>query len=118
MEGGPRRVPQDSLPAWAPLGRMSFVLSGVAQTFFCEAPPSKILSHAAPTSICLREAVAYTTWLEAARAKVTACIAAAGLRPCVFHCPGILTAIGPAKQWLLDAGFVATPSGLRTPYSA
>ncbi|CAE7415834.1 unnamed protein product [Symbiodinium sp. CCMP2592] len=110
-----RAFPQDDAPVWTCPGRLAFAISGTPCTFRVEPPPPYVLRHDIPTSLRLREAVAYTTWLEATCRTVAHCLTAAASQPCRFVCPGVLCALGPAKDWLLAAGFQPTDFGFRTP---
>ncbi|CAE7441316.1 unnamed protein product [Symbiodinium sp. CCMP2592] len=110
-----RAFPQDDAPVWTCPGRMAFAISGTPRTFRVEPPPPYVLRHDIPTSLRLREAVAHTTWLEATCRTVAHCVTAAASQPCRFVCPGVLSALGPAKDWLLAAGFQPMDFGFRTP---
>ena len=72
----------------------------------------KTLSPHQPTSLTVREAVAYSTWLEAACAKCAAVAADAARQPVRIHCPGFQPALGPAAEWLVACGFSFDDSGL------
>ncbi|CAE7700393.1 unnamed protein product [Symbiodinium sp. CCMP2592] len=110
-----RAFPQDDVPAWTRPGRAAFALSGVPSIFRVEPPPPHVLQHDVPTSLCLKDAAAYSTWLEATCGVIAQCVTAAVSKPCLFVCPGVCKALGPAREWLRATGFEETDSGFRTP---
>ena len=75
-------------------------------------PPHHTLCHHQPQSLTVRQATAYATWLEAACDVCASCAVLATQQPVAIHCPGLLTALGPALQWLIDCGFKVQEHGL------
>ena len=98
------------LPCGAPLvcGQPSQILS-------LAPPPPYMLDPFAPRSIRVRDAVAYSTWLEAACAVCAKLIEIATLRPCGVFCHGLEPALGPAAAWMRAAGFLVWEHGVASP---
>ena len=68
--------PADVTPAWTPLPPCPFRHTGIGLPLSLQAPPTAILSPFGPTSLTLRAATAYATWLEQACACIAKCFTA------------------------------------------
>ena len=110
-----RAFPQDNPPAWADPGKAAFVITGDAVTFKLMPPPTARLDFAGPTSMRLREAIAYSTWLESGCALLARALETSRTNPVVLACPALDSALGPASNWLKKAGFHIDASGLASP---
>ena len=110
-----RTFPQEAVPGWKDPGRASFVLSGKARTFHLEAPPTPFLHHSDPVSVRLREAVAFSTWIESGCDVIARALTTSSACPVQVQCPQLDMALGPATGWLRAAGFTVDHHGLRSP---
>ena len=93
------------------LSRIFLAQSGDAYVQHLAQPPPKAMTPCEPTSVTAHEATAYATWLEAACEACTQGATSATAQPIQLMCPGLSTALGPAR-WLCDCGFRADESGL------
>ena len=107
--------PQEAVPCWKDPGRAPFVLSGKARTFPLEPPPTPFLHHSDPASMRLRDAVAFSTWLESGCDVIARALTTSSAYPVQVRCPKLDTALGPATGWLRAAGFTVDHRGLRSP---
>ena len=110
-----RAFPQDKPPVWVDPGKAAFVITGDAVTFKLMPPPPARLDFAGPTSMRLREAIAYSTWLESGCAQLARVLETSRTNPVVLACPALDGALGPACNWLKAAGFHIDASGLASP---
>ena len=110
-----KAFPQEALPEWGKPGLAPFVLSGPARVFSLESPPRTLLDHALPDSMRLKDAVAFSTWMESCCSVMAHLLEASKASPVCLQCPGIDRALGPAKGWLVHAGFQVSASGVRSP---
>ncbi|CAE7496001.1 unnamed protein product [Symbiodinium sp. KB8] len=110
-----RAFPQDTLPTWGQPSPAPFVLSGTAQILQLLPPPPVCLDIAGPTSTRLRDALAYSTWLEDGCAVIARALEVCRHSPVEIPCPGIEVALGPACSWLRAAGFGVNASGIFSP---
>ena len=110
-----RAFPQDTLPTWGMPGPAPFVLSGEAHTLPLLPPPPVRLDLAGPTSVRLRDALAYSTWMEDGCAVIARALEASRHSPVGIPCPGIDVALGPASSWLRAAGFIVKTDGIFSP---
>ena len=113
--GPSRAFPEETAPTWALPGRAAFVLSGEVSVFDLQAPPPHLLDPLVPTSIRLRDAKAYTEWLEAACFVVAKCLHASCIQRVELRCQGLQAALGPGARWLTAAGFLLSSSGMASP---
>ena len=107
-----RAFPQDSLPVWSRPGSAPIVLTGEVAAFSLMPPPAAHLDFSKPTSLRLRDATAYATWLEAGCAKIAHVLEASLSSPVILDCPRLDSALGPARGWLTAAGFQVDARGL------
>ena len=63
----------------------------------------------------LRDAVAYSSWLEAACTACAQLIENSRCHPGCLLCPGVEAALGPAADWMRAAGFEVWADGVATP---
>ena len=110
-----RAFPQDTLPAWGTPSPAPFVLSGAVHTLQLLPPPPVRLDIAGPTSARLRDALAYSTWLEDGCVVIARALQVCRHSPVEIPCPGIEVALGPACSWLRAAGFSVNASGIFSP---
>ena len=110
-----RAFPQDTLPVWGLPGSAPFVLSGNAHIFQLLPPPSVRLDFTGPSSVRLRDAVAFSTWLEDGCAVIARALEACRHSPVEIPCLGADVALGPASTWLRAAGFIVDATGIYSP---
>ncbi|CAE7832345.1 unnamed protein product [Symbiodinium sp. CCMP2592] len=108
----------DACPTWASLPPFNLPASKAGPGFDLQSPPPVIISHFAPTSVSLRLGLAYSTWLEQACSILAQGFELAIQEGCGFqvHCEGLALGLGPAKDWLVAAGFTFCKSGLRSSF--
>ena len=99
-------------PDWVPLQGIALALSGAVYVLDLEAPPPHVVSPREPTSLTVRDAQAYSAWLEQACAKCAVCTTLAADQPVRLHCPRLQAALGPAAEWLTACGFSFDDRGL------
>ena len=99
-------------PDWVPLQGIALALSGAVYVLDLEAPPPHVVSPREPTSLTVRDAQAYSAWLEQACAKCAVCTTLAADQPVRLHCPRLQVALGPAAEWLTACGFRLDDRGL------
>ena len=99
------QVVTDTMPQWEGLSGIPMTHTGVALDFTLPVPPPQVLDHQYPTSLSVRNASAYATWIEAACDTCVRCALAAATQPVRLNCPGLATSLGPAKEWLESCGF-------------
>ncbi|CAE7662574.1 hypothetical protein AK812_SmicGene4613 [Symbiodinium microadriaticum] len=104
--------PADVAPDWTPLPPCSFHANGTGPPLSLQAPPEVILSPFGPTSVTLRAATAYATWLEQACACIARCFIDQREAPSGVVCKGLARSLGPAADWLGAIGSVIDDYGL------
>ena len=110
-----RAFPQDTLPVWSTPGQAPFVLSGSPCALQLAPPPPVYLDFSGPTSVRLRDALAYSTWLEGACVVIARALEACRVSPIAIPCTNLRAALGPATDWLAAAGFEIDDCGLFSP---
>ena len=110
-----RECRADVLPGWGPIPPASYVTSGHVWTCSLPAPPLCTMAPTGPCPILVKDAIAYSTWLEGACRVLAEAIAVSASRPVAVHCPGFRAALGPAALWLSEAGFVEQTSRVSSP---
>eukprot|EP00439_Symbiodinium_sp_Y106_P003323 s6464_g1.t1 len=88
----------DAIPQWEGLSGIPMTYTGVALDFTLPVPPPQVLDHQYPTSLSVRAASAYATWIEAACDTCVRCALAAATQPVRLNCPSLATSLGPAKE--------------------
>ena len=102
-------------PDW-PLPRgASLVCGRPCQALALEPPPKCILDPFAPRSMRVRDAAAYSSWLEAACTVCARLLEVSRTRPCGIFCHGLELALGPAADWMRAAGFNVWADGVASP---
>ena len=110
------RVPfSEEAPAWAVPGGVALVCGLPRRTLSLAAPPGSVLSPWSPTSMRLRDAAAYSSWIEAACTACARLLESSRCHPGCFLCPGVAAALGPAADWMRAAGFEVWADGVATP---
>ena len=101
----------ESVPAWPGFQRIPMAQTGDALLFHLDSPPSPCIDPHQVTSMTVRAAAAYATWIEAACAICAKAVAAAVAQPVRIRCRG-LSALGLAKGWMESCGFTFDEHGL------
>ena len=94
----------EEAPAWAVPGGVPLACGLPRRTLSLAAPPDSVLSPWSPTSMRLRDAAAYSSWLEAACTACARLIESSRCHPGCLSCPGVEAALGPAADWMRAAG--------------
>ena len=104
--------PADAAPEWRDITPIRYAVTGRQQATRLQPPPKVLLSPTGYTSIRLRQAMDYATWLEAACAKIAQCLAGGDEAPSRILCEDLERSLGPAALWLKALGAVFTDDGL------
>ena len=111
----PRNPLLEPEPLWCKPGRAALVCGQACLTFPLATPPSTVLDPFTPRSMRVRDAVAYSSWLEAACTACANLMETAQSRPGGIFCPGIEAGLGPAADWMRAAGFRVWAHGVASP---
>ena len=105
----------EEAPAWPLPGGIPLVCGFPRRTLPLASPPARVLSPWTPTSMRLQDAVAYSSWLEAACTVCARLVELSKSQPGCIPCPGVEAALGPAAGWMRAAGFIVEADGVATP---
>ena len=105
-------LPDDYVPAWKPLSPLPVAASGTVASWSLEPPPPVVLSPFCPTSMSVRAADAYATWLASACEVCAQCVRLSASQPVQLSCKGFFTGAGIATSWLSQCGFRVSNNGL------
>ena len=68
-----------------------------------------------PVSMCLRDARAYATRIDAACTEVALCLSTASEGLVSLTCPRIMKALRPASSWICAAGVIPCDESFASP---
>ncbi|OLQ02150.1 hypothetical protein AK812_SmicGene15076 [Symbiodinium microadriaticum] len=107
---------ENYVPAWKPLSPLPVAASGTVAFWSLEPPPPAVLSPHCPTSMSVRAADAYATWLVSACDVCAQCVRQSASQPVQLSCEGFSAGAGIVTSWLTQCGFQA--SVRRGPWTA
>ena len=102
----------DVVADWDPLPCRSVTSRAECPPLSLLPPPSVGLAPWGTTSITVRQAQAYSTWLEQACHSLAQCLALDPGAPRGIVCAGLKQGLGPAADWMSAIGAVFSDDGL------
>ena len=102
---------ENYVPAWKPLSPLPVAASGTVAFWSLEPPPPAVLSPHCPTSMSVRAADAYATWLVSACDVCAQCVRQSASQPVQLSCEGFSAGAGIVTSWLTQCGFQVRNDG-------
>ena len=103
-------APDDKV--WAPLPHQVLQVVGRGPPYKLVEPPPAIMPPSGYSSLSLRQAAAYATWLEQACAAIATCLGTSDTAPSSVCCKRLEKGLGPAAIWLRAVGATFHADGL------